>query len=141
MDMLTDMLGQKKITLVSGNAVDEKKSSPEWMQTSFFKSIFLRFLFSSLVCFACFAFLILVFFCLFVWCFLKLKMYILIHIWICGRVSDKKISTWPISGNKTSFFGLNTLFLIDAINIYEWRCLEFDSYISRKWNAKNAIIA
>ena len=24
MDMLTDMLGQKKITLVSGNAVDEK---------------------------------------------------------------------------------------------------------------------
>ena len=51
---------------------------------------------------------------------------------MCRRVSEKKFSTRPISGNKTAFFGLNTLFLTDAINIYEWRCLEFDSYISRK---------
>ena len=45
------------------------------------------------------------FFCLFVLCFLKLKVYILIHIWLCGRVSDKKTFTRPISGNKTNFFG------------------------------------
>ena len=34
-------------------------------------------------------------------------MYILIHSWICRRISDKKIFTRPISGNKTTFFGLN----------------------------------
>ena len=33
------------------------------------------------------------FVCLFVWCFFKLKMYILIHIWLYGRVDDKKISS------------------------------------------------
>ena len=49
-------------------------------------------------------FLILFFFCLFVCHFLKLKMYILIHIRLCWWVSVKKIFTWPISGNKTNFF-------------------------------------
>ena len=37
-------------------------------------------------------------------CFLKLKIYILIHIRLCGRVSDKKKFTQSISGNKTTFF-------------------------------------
>ena len=43
--------------------------------------------------------------CLFVvCCFLKWKMYILIHIRLCGWVSDKNIFTRPISENKTLFF-------------------------------------
>ena len=36
--------------------------------------------------------------------FLKLKICSLIHIRLCGRVSDKKIFTRPISANKTTFF-------------------------------------
>ena len=60
-------------------------------------------LFSSLVSFAFFVFSFFFFFCLFA-CFLKLKMYVLIHIQLCGQVSDKKFFTWLISGNKTTFF-------------------------------------
>ena len=55
-------------------------------------------LFSSLVCFT---FSIVVVF--------LLKIYILIHIRPCGRVSDIKNFTRPISGNKTTF-------LLDIIN-------------------------
>ena len=55
-------------------------------------------LFSTLVSFA---FYVLVFFLFF---FFKLKIYILIHIRLCGWVSDKKNFTRPISGNKTTFF-------------------------------------
>ena len=72
-------------------------------------------LFSSLVSFvffvSCFLFvcLFVCFFFLFV-CLLDVlwnkKMYILIYIWLCGRVSDKIFFTGPISGNKTTFFGL-----------------------------------
>ena len=36
--------------------------------------------------------------------FLKLKICILVHIRLCGRVSDKKIFTRPIYANKTTFF-------------------------------------
>ena len=36
-------------------------------------------------------------------------MYILIHIRLCGRVSDKKLFIWPISGNK-----IIIIFLKDA---------------------------
>ena len=57
---------------------------------------FTDILFSSLVSFA---FCVLA--CLF---FFWLKIYGLIHIWLCGRVSDKTIFSWPISGNKTTFF-------------------------------------
>ena len=57
-------------------------------------------LFSFLISFA-FLFL---FFCLFLCLFfLKIKVYIPIHIRQCGRVSDKKIFTRPISRNKTTF--------------------------------------
>ena len=53
-------------------------------------------------------FLVLVFFLFFFGCFLKLKMYILIHIRLCRQVSDKKFFTPPISGTKTAvFFGLS----------------------------------
>ena len=44
------------------------------------------------------------FFFFFVACFLKLKMYILIHIRPCRWVSDKKFFTQPIYGNKTFFW-------------------------------------
>ena len=36
---------------------------------------------------------------------MKLKFYILIHIRLCGWMSDEKNLTWPISGNKTTFIG------------------------------------
>ena len=38
---------------------------------------------------------------------LKLKIYILIHIQLCRRVSDKKITTRPISRKKTTFLAWN----------------------------------
>ena len=38
--------------------------------------------------------------------FLKQKIYILIHIDLYGRVGYKKSFTRPISGKKTTFFGL-----------------------------------
>ena len=53
----------------------------------------------------CFAFFLLV-------CFLKLKIYILMHIRLCERLDDKNFFTRPVSGNKTTFFGL---ILINAI--------------------------
>ena len=53
-------------------------------------------IFSSLVSFA-----------FFYSCFVCLFFYTLIHIRLCGRLSDKKIFIRPISGNKiASFFGL-----------------------------------
>ena len=36
--------------------------------------------------------------------FKKLEIYIMIHIWLSGLVSDKNIFTQPISGNKITFF-------------------------------------
>ena len=59
-------------------------------------------LFSSLVSF--FAFLCLLVFLL-QW--LKLKIYVLIHIWLCGRVNDKEILSQPISVSKITFFCLH----------------------------------
>ena len=69
----------KKITLVSENVGDEKNLHPGTQAA-----------FSS--------------FSLFVWCILKFNMYLLIHIWLCSRVSVKKNFICLISGNKTSFF-------------------------------------
>ena len=51
-----------------------------------------------------FVFFVLFFFGLFV-CLMKLKFYILMHIRLCGWMSDKKNFTRPISGNKTTFIG------------------------------------
>ena len=78
--------GQKKQTLVSRNAGD--------------------ILFSSLVSFAFLMFL--VFFGLLV-CFLKLKIYILINIQLCGRVSDKIFFYQANFQKQDYFFGLEVL--------------------------------
>ena len=84
-----------------------QKKKYSWPQIYFFNRSSGNILFSSSVSFS--FFWNLVFFCFwFFWlfvCFLKLKIYILIHIRLCGRVSDKKIFTRPISGNKATFFG------------------------------------
>ena len=64
---------------------------------SFSSLVSLVLLFSSLFFFS-------FFFYLFVF-FLK-KTCILIHVRLCGWVGDTKIITRPISGNKTTFFGL-----------------------------------
>ena len=78
-----------------------EKSSPGQPQIYFFNQFSRYILFSSLVSFAffdsCFS-------CWFLCCFLKLKMYILVQIRLCGWLSDKTTFTWPISGNKTTFF-------------------------------------
>ena len=85
---------------VSGNAVDKKDLHPGGRKFNFFNQFSGDILFSSLVSFAFFVFL----FCfVFFACFLKLKIYILLHIRLCERVSDKKIYTPPVSGNKTIF--------------------------------------
>ena len=43
---------------------------------------------------------------------------------LCGRVGDKKIFTWPISGNKTTFFGL--MFQISTQSIaYVFKARQF----------------
>ena len=103
-----------------------KKSSPQRPQIYFFKSIFRRY---SLFFFSFFCFFDYCFFCLFVRCFLKWKMYILIHIWLCGRVSDKKSFNKPISGNKTTFFGLgcasNASSEKSVVNLYTKRFVFF----------------
>ena len=130
MDMLTDMLAPQKAYSCFRKW---EKSSPGWSLTYFFKSILWRY---SLFFFSFFCFFDSCFFYLFAWCFTKSKMDILVHIWIYGRVSDKKNFTRLISGNKTTVFCLNTLFLIDTINICELRYLEFDSFIHRKIKRK-----
>ena len=77
----------------------QEKSSPGQPQTFFLNQFAGDFLFSSLLSF--FFFCILVFLLV---CSLKWKIYILIHIWLCRRVSDKDFFTQPISGNKTAFW-------------------------------------
>ena len=68
-------------------------------------SFFLSFFFAYFgLCFSCWC-------CWFV-VFFKLKLYILIHIRLSGRVSDKIIFIRPISGNKATFFCPNLLFLL-----------------------------
>ena len=97
-------LGQKKILLFPEMRVTRKIFTRAGANL-FFQSIFRRYslFFFSFFCFFVFLLLLLLFFCLFV-CFLKLKIYILIQIRLYGRVSDKKIFTRSISGNKTNFF-------------------------------------
>ena len=64
----------------------------------FFLPVFVGFFcFSMLFSFFCLLFLCM-FFCL------KQKIYILIYIQLCGRVSDEKIFARSICGNKTTFF-------------------------------------
>ena len=75
-----------------------------WLEKSSFRQLKKFFnQFSRDILFFCFVCFFVFFFCLFV-CFLKLKKNILIHIWLCRQVSDKKIFNRLISGNKTTFF-------------------------------------
>ena len=121
----------KKNALISGNGGDEKNLQLGGSRL-FFKSIFRRY---SLFFFTC----------LFV--FLKLKIYILIHIRVCGRVSDKTVFTRPISGSHTTFFGLNTvpfkfsrinhrlLAIMDGYN----KCCEKNTGLLTKWTASSLL--
>ena len=98
----------KKILLLPEMWVMKKNLHSCGHKFIFFNRFSGDILFSSLVSSAFFGSC---FFLLFGCCFLKLKMYIfLIQIRLCGRVSDKKLFTRPIYGNKaTVFFGLRKL--------------------------------
>ena len=92
-------LGQKKILLFPEMRVT-RKIFTRAAANLFFQSIFRRYslFFFSFFCFFCILVVVVVVFvffaCLFV--FWNFRLY--------GRVSDKKIFTRPISGNKTNFF-------------------------------------
>ena len=93
---------KKKNILFPGNAGDKKI-----IQTGGRKFIFFnRFSWDIFFSFAFFVFLL--FFCLFV-SFLKLNVYILIQIRLCGRVSDKKCSPNGVPETKLLFFGSTLL--------------------------------
>ena len=100
----------KKIILVFPKICElRERSSPLW-QIYLFNRFFLAIFFSSL---DSFVFLGSSFFAV---CslLLTLKIYILIQIQICRRVSDKKKFIRPISRNKTAFFGLQwSVFVFD----------------------------
>ena len=75
--------------------------------------------FSSLVSFTFCLLVIFVFF------FLKLKIYILIHIRLYERMSNKTFFTRPVSGNKTTFFGLIRSFWFCSIVSHTFQCVFF----------------
>ena len=91
--------------LVSGNAGDEKNLHPGGLKFifRFSRDILFSSSFSLLFC-------VLVLFFLLV-CFLTLSICILIHIWLCGWMSDKKFFPRSISRNKTTFFWPNNIIL------------------------------
>ena len=66
-------------------------------------------------------------------CFLKLKIYILIHIRLRGRVSDKNIFSRLTSGNKT-FFGLNCINMVKMDNTVFWT---IDNFLRSQGVASN----
>ena len=90
----------KNNILVSRNAGDEKNLHQGGRKSMFLNPFFGDILFSFVLSLAFFVFF---FFCLLVY-YLKMKIYILIHIRLCGWVSNKKHFTRPISGKKTTFF-------------------------------------
>ena len=96
------------ISLVTHNKLKVHRANSQTISSHPFR--FSTDIFFSSFAFSCFVFLVclfgvfLGFFSLF---FLKSKIYIMIHIRLCGRVSARKIFTRPISGNKTTFFGLS----------------------------------
>ena len=86
-------------------------------------SIFNRFsgdiIFSSLVYFASFVFLFF-FACLFV-CFFKVKIYILIHIRLCGWVSEKNFSPGLCPETRLPFFWPNAKTPAYYLLFFMWR--------------------
>ena len=77
----------------------QEKFSPGQPQTFFFIINFLE-IFSFLLCFHFFFFCILVFLLV---CSLKWNIYILIHIWLCRRVSGKDFFTHPFLETRLLF--------------------------------------
>ena len=81
-----------------------------------FRKIF-QILLTATTFFSLFLIWFLLFFCFLLWFILifvcrfclKQKIYILIHIRLCGLVRDEKFFTQPISGNMTTFYGLISL--------------------------------
>ena len=84
--------------LTDVNKVSGQNKIPLFREIYFFNQFSGDILFSSLVSFALFVFL---FFCLFV-CFLKIKLYILIHIRLCGGWVTHFFYITIIYQNKTS---------------------------------------
>ena len=99
------MNNQEKFTTRASTLKVHRSNSQT--KSSYLFRFFTDILFSFLVSFA---------FCLLALVFFKLKIFILIHIRLCGRVSDKKIFTRPISGNQNTFFGFVDHFLINSYN-------------------------
>ena len=74
-------------------STDTVRNNSIFFLLSFFGLFSFSLFFSTFFCF--------LFVCV---CVLKQKVYILIHIRLCGRVSDKTNFTQPISENKATFF-------------------------------------
>ena len=134
------LLGQKK-NFCFRKCGWREKSSPGRPQVYFFQSTFWRY---SLFFFSFFCFFLFLFFCLFVCCFL-------IDIRLYGRVSDKKMFTRPISGNKTNFFfrlknlanftGKRLFWSLFLIKLQGWRSATLSKRDSNTgvflWNLQN----
>ena len=121
---LTFSMVRQKKPLVSGIADDEKNLHPGGRKSRFLINFPDILSFFSLVYFAFFIFLLFL-----LVCFLKLKIYILIHFRLCGRVSDKNIFTRSIP-RKTTFFWLYMYFLFRRFCWIYWTsriCRQFKS--------------
>ena len=118
LDVLHKVVGKKcktkkKKTLVSGNAVDQKNLHPGGRKFIFFNRFsgnILSLFFFIFFCFFCILVFLLFLFCSVV--FLKLKIYVLIHIRLCGRVSDKKHFHPADFRKQDHFFWPNRNFLL-----------------------------
>ena len=118
LDVLHKVVGKKcktkkKKTLVSGNAVDQKNLHPGGRKFIFFNRFsgnILSLFFFIFFCFFCILVFLLFLFCFVV--FLKLKIYVLIHIRLCGRVSDKKHFHPADFQKQDHFFWPNRNFLL-----------------------------
>ena len=98
---LKTLIRPTKIILLFPEMRVTKKIFTQAAANLFFNQFFGDILFFSSVSFASIGSCFLIWF---VCCFLKLIMYILLHIRLCGRMSHKRYFTQPISGNKNTFF-------------------------------------
>ena len=98
---LKTLIRPTKIILLFPEMRVTKKIFTQAAANLFFNQFFGDILFFSSVSFASIGSCFLIWF---VCCFLKLIMYILLHIRLCGQMSHKRYFTQPISGNKNTFF-------------------------------------
>ena len=96
-------LGPKKIILLFPEMRVTRSIFPGGRKFNLFHRFSGDVLFSSLIYFA--FFILFGFLLLFVCCSLNLKMYIMIHMWLCGRVSDKNFH--PADFRKQDYFFLS----------------------------------